>query len=119
MSNNNNFKIQERLKLALDISQYTPEEMKYLLSPIGKAIYEKALSEKGIENNIKKTELNIDKVLTESEVKRTKFIKNQKIKCDTCGVQFTRANRSAHVKTKVHNAYESMNNKLKKFLLDK
>ena len=121
---NNVFSIQERLKLGLDISLYNEEEIKYMITPMGKAMYNGArLNKKEDVQKIVKTEDkqlgNENILLTESEARLTKFVRMQKVICDTCGQTYTRANRHSHIKTKVHKAYDGMNNKLRKILLEK
>jgi|WetSurMetagenome_2_1015567.scaffolds.fasta_scaffold00833_19 hypothetical protein len=41
-----------------------------------------------------------------------------KLKCSICGRIYTRSNKYAHNKTKIHKAYANMNERIKKILLD-
>ena len=44
---------------------------------------------------------------------------SDKIKCEYCGELYTRSNVTAHRKTKYHQAYVAMNDKIRKLLLNK
>jgi formylmethanofuran dehydrogenase subunit E len=113
--------IQARLKLGLDTTAYNQDEIKYMMTPIGKAIYQDALTNEKkilIENNTKISDEKQFDYINESDIKRAKWNPVQKIKCQTCGELFSRANRSRHSKTKVHMAYSGMNDKIKKILIN-
>lgn len=43
---------------------------------------------------------------------------SDRIECKVCGGNYQRSNSSAHKKTKLHLAYEKMNTKLKKILIN-
>lgn len=44
---------------------------------------------------------------------------SDRIKCDLCGKEYVRSNRSHHKKTKQHQLYDKINKKLAKLVLDK
>lgn len=92
-------KFQEELKNGIGIPLYDTDTIRYLEKPIGKAIYKNA----------------IGRPKKRDEDKANYY---DRIVCDSCGIEYTRAHRSAHRKTKVHQAYEKMNNKMKKFLVN-
>lgn len=46
-----------------------------------------------------------------------KAMPNDKVKCELCGIVFSRSNRSKHKKTKMHKVYENLNLKLMKALI--
>lgn len=73
------------------------DEIKKIQTPIGKAIYINSIGRPR---------------------KEEKALPNDRLICDVCGGKFIRSHRSAHKKTKVHQAYENMNKKLSKLLLD-
>lgn len=91
---------QIKLESGQGILTYDNETIEYAQTPIGKAIYKKARG-------------------------RPKLIQEEKkhwsdrIMCDVCGVEFIRSARSKHKKTKVHQAYSNMNDKIKDLLLGK
>lgn len=90
--------IQELLKKGHEMMKYESDELSYITKPIGRAIYENSLEER-----------------KENIVKVNRY---EKIKCDLCGKTVSKANKSHHNKTQYHQAFEKMNNKLKKILLD-
>lgn len=91
--------IQERLKEGKALTSYSNEELKYLQKPIGKGIYKSTIGRPR-----KKEE--------------EKCKPNDRIVCDICNGEFIRSHRWDHNKTKIHQAYLKMNNKIKKLLLD-
>jgi hypothetical protein len=96
-------RIQQKLKKGKGIIAYNNEELRYLQKPLGKAIYKNAINQP------------IGRP-RKSEDEKAK--PDDRIICDICQGVFTRAHRSAHKKTKVHQAYEKMNGKIQKLLLD-
>jgi len=89
-------KAQNEIKTGVELTQMTPETLNYAVTnPLGKAFYKSS-------GRPKKTE-------------KAKW--NDRIKCEICGTEFIRSNRSAHNKTKAHKIYSDMNQKLKKMLL--
>lgn len=87
--------LQEEIKEGKQLTQLSPEALSYVTKPIGKAFF----NHKG------------------RPKKDDKAKWNDRIKCEICGVEFTRSNRTAHNKTKTHKIYSEMNQKLKKILL--
>lgn len=85
-------RLQNALNEHKSLPLYEPEEIKYAMTPIGKAIY-----------NTKK-------------VDSSRF--KERIECKVCGKIFTRANTSRHNKTQHHQLYLMMHDKMKKILLD-
>jgi hypothetical protein len=82
----------------LEFTQLEPEEIEYTLTPVGRALYNgNGRPPKDPSEKAKPT----DRVI-----------------CDICGGQFTRWNRSKHNVTKVHKLHVTMNQKLKKILID-
>ncbi len=91
--------IQDEIKSGKGISLLNNDTLKYIQKPIGKSIY----------NN--KGRPKID------EENKAKYY--DKVICKTCGKIFIRSNRNAHKKTKYHQIYLQMNDKLSKLLIDK
>lgn len=58
-------------------------------------------------------------VFQEEEIKTPEKHHSDKIKCEYCGEIYTRSNITAHRKTKYHQAYVTMNDKIRKLLLNK
>lgn len=87
--------IQTNLKDQKGLSQYNVEELKYVQKPLGKALY-KHVGRPKSEN---------------------KAHWNDKIICKICGGKFTRSARTGHDKTKVHQIYAKMNDKMRKLLI--
>lgn len=90
---------QNRLKSGVSIPLLDSEDLIYLQKPIGRALYKNTLGRprKREEDKAKPGDIII---------------------CDVCGNKFIRSHRSSHKKTKVHQAYENMNRKLIKMLLN-
>ena len=88
--------IQNSLKNGTSITLLSKEEIKYASTPIGNAIYKKAIENK------------------------THTVKspNDYLICDICGGKYTRAHKSDHKKTKIHKAHENMHRKFAKILLN-
>lgn len=98
-----------------ELSLMTDKELKSMLNPINKAIYKanhKDIYQAPYNNGFKKT--GRPRKNEEDKAKPT-----DRLICEVCGGEFTRYNRSAHNKTRVHQAYASMNKKLREFLIDK
>ncbi len=91
---------QEELLSGSSVPFYSNDTINYIDTSIGKALYKNALGRprKSIEE---------------------KANPYDRIICDVCNVKFTRSHRSGHNKTKVHQAYAKMNEKMKRFLLGK
>jgi hypothetical protein len=92
-------KIQKNLNYGKALTLYDDDELRYVQKPIGKAIYKNAIGRP------KKKE-------------EDKAHPNDRLICDVCGNKFIRAHRSKHKKTKVHQAYEKMNKKIQKLLIE-
>lgn len=101
--------IQNNLQKGKSLTQYNPEEIKYAQKPVGKAFYKSGLIENDQEEKI---DLSPKSKLNKKKSER------DKIKCDICGIKYTRSNKYGHVRTKVHKLHEKMNSKLRKILLD-
>ena len=97
--NNKISDIQKHLKTGRSIPLLDENDIKYIQKPIGKAIYKEVLGRP------KKRE-------------EDKAQPSDRLICNICGGKYVRSHRSAHNKTKVHKAYENMNHKLTKILLD-
>jgi hypothetical protein len=95
--------IYKQLRSGKSILLLDNKDIKRIQAPIGKAIYKDSL------------ERPIGRPRKNSEEKAKP---NDRIICDICGGKFYRRHKSSHNKTKVHQAYESMNRKLSKVLLD-
>lgn len=91
-------KIKENLNNGLALPLYDEEELEYVQKPIGETIYNDAIS---------KTTNNRQKNTHWSDI----------LVCKICGRTYKRSNITNHNKTKIHQVYASMNNKLKKILL--
>lgn len=90
--------IQKSLKEQKGLALYDIDELKYVQKPIGKALYTKKKIGRPKKDNPSQW--------------------SDKIKCDVCGNEFIRSNRSNHNKTKQHQLYLKMNDKIKKLLVD-
>lgn len=44
---------------------------------------------------------------------------SDRIKCNVCGIEYIRSNQSAHKRTRVHQAYQDMNDRVRDLLLNK
>jgi hypothetical protein len=91
----------KNLKNRRSIPLLDPKDIKNLQKPLGKAIYK-----------------NSQKFGRPRKNEEDKARPNDRIICNICGEIFTRNNRNRHKDTKIHKAYENMNNKLYKLLLD-
>lgn len=93
MIQNNISNIHDNLKKCKSLPLLDENEIKYIQNPIGKAIIKKSL-----------------------DINKKHY--SDKLICDICGGSFTRSHKSAHNKTKLHLAYDNMNKKLMKVLLN-
>ena len=98
--------IQNKLKQANEIINYDIDELDYLTKPIGKAIYEK-------NEDIKK-----EKHDRNYKAKKV-WNSHERIKCDLCGIEYRRSNKSYHEKSKNHLVYKKINDKFKQLILNK
>jgi hypothetical protein len=96
------------LKSGKSIPLLSYKDMKRLQTPVGKAIYQSSFNKTQEEKKLGRPRKNNDE----------KAKPTDRIQCDICGNIFSRCHRAAHKKTKVHQAYEQMNQKLVKLLLD-
>jgi len=92
--------IQNRLKEGKAITNYDVNEIKYMMKPIGGAIYEQS-KDKDINKN-----------------KDTKKW-NDILTCDICNKTYTRSNKSQHNKSIIHIEYSKINKKLRDILINK
>jgi len=92
--------IQEKLMVDTEILSYTPEELRYLKSPLGRAILRKTIKE---EQNMDPDELKKKRRL---EYLHTTF------KCKICGATIKKQNNWRHVRTYKHRIHAQMKNKL-------
>lgn len=98
---------QEKLKSGISIPLLNEFDIEYITKPIGKAIYKNSIEKKN-EKPFGRPRKN--------EKEKARY--NDRIVCDICGGTFLRSHRADHRKTKVHQAYEKMNRKLSKVILD-
>jgi|SRR5271154_1709771 len=96
----------DELKTGKSIPLLKYKDIKRLQTPVGKAIYEASKCDD-------KRPLGRPRKDESEKAKPT-----DRIQCEICGNIFSRCHRSAHRKTKIHQAYENMNQKLIKLLLD-
>ena len=98
-----------------ELSLMESNELKSMLNPIKKAVY------KAEHGNIYTGPINNGYKYTNCEGHKTKQKANPKdrLACEICGGSFIRYNRIAHNRTKVHQAFHSMNEKMRKLLIDK
>lgn len=96
------YQIQQSLKKGNSIPLLSKEELKYIQTPVGKAIYENTTRSVG------RPRMDDDKKCKPSD----------RIICEICGKKFVRSNRTGHNKTEYHNAFKNMNDKLRIILLD-
>lgn len=104
--------IKERIKKGDLLINYNNDELKYIKTPLGKAIYEDALKENELNE-----QKNINKETNNKQYKANKKKMAEKIKCDICGIMFTRNNRSKHNITKVHMMAKTYQDRFKQFML--
>ncbi|HLX52499.1 MAG TPA: hypothetical protein VKR58_01065 [Aquella sp.] len=90
-------KIREKLDKQNGLGLYDIDELNYVQKPLGRAVY------------------------TKKKVGRPKSIKpthwSDRIKCEVCGDEFTRSAGTLHRKTRHHQDFEKMNNKMRKILI--
>ena len=99
--------IKKNLKKGISIPYLSIEEIKYLDTHTGKQIYKNATDEN--------TPQYVD-IITDPPRKVQYSL--GRIKCKICGAELQRNNQSNHNKSKRHQLYAEMNNKLRKLLLD-
>jgi len=90
--------IKKKLKQGSELINCDIDELQYMKKPIGKSIYKSAIEDK--------------------KDRKKKYVKNERITCDLCGVKYTRSNKCFHEKTKVHQTYKNVNDKLKQLILN-
>jgi len=94
--------IQAKLKLGLELTNYGTQELKYVMEPVGSAIYKNSY-----DNKVSKP------------TKTKPYDRLQKITCELCGRTISRNNKAVHERTRYHMAYANMNKKIRDILLDK
>ena len=88
--------IQNEIKNGTSLPLCNDDTLKYLQKPVGKALY-RGRPKKDIDSKAKP---------------------NDRVKCDTCGKDFIRSNRSSHKNTKYHQLYEKVNKKMANLILN-
>jgi len=88
---------QNNLKSGDDLTLLDITTLKYVRKPLGKAIYR----------------ANVGRPRKEEHAQST-----DRIKCNICGKIFTRSARANHNKTKYHQTYASVGEKMRKVLID-
>lgn len=112
-------KLQNNLKKGNKVMNYDTKELDYITSPIGKAIYKKACEEQEEKEKKELQEIEEEKqIKKDNRIKKKRADPNDKIKCELCGVEYTRCNRSRHEKTRIHKLYKDVNDKFKNLLLN-
>jgi hypothetical protein len=106
--------IQNKIKENKSLALYDFDELEYLEIPIGKALY------KHQKNDTIEEQDEITKIPRGRPRKNPDKLAdpNDKIICDICGKTYTRSNKTAHVRTQRHKIYTSVNEKLRKLLID-
>lgn len=124
--------IQKQLAKKKGLSQYKPKEIDYMMrSSVGDAIYGKGPENSDIEddasseeyeaNSDSELELESDDIHTNNMAipkSKTKTHWSDRLQCKICGKSYMRSTVSRHKKTKYHQMYEEMNNKLRNILID-
>lgn len=110
--------IYENLRFPKSIPLLETNDLFKLQKPIGRAIYKHTI-ENSVDNSIEDNIIpkNIMKTGRPKKKKEDKARYNDKVKCDICGIIFSRSNRCSHNNTTLHKAYRDMNRKLYKLLL--
>lgn len=91
--------MQNKIKNNKGILLYSSEEFNYLDKPLGKALYKNKIGRPKKEDGMKAHPSDI-------------------LTCDICGGTYKRAHGSDHRKTKIHKAFDGLNNKIKNFILN-
>lgn len=94
----------ENIKSGISIPLLSKEEFEIIQKPIGKAIYKTSIEKKQVGRPRKREE--------------DKLKPLDRIKCEICGRTYVRCHKTKHIRTDHHKAYEEMNEKLRKILLD-
>lgn len=122
-------RIQRTLKNGDNLTLLDVDTLRYIQKPIGKALYKHAeenskeiiVEEKAkgeiIENSLKENIIKQRKPTGRPRVEK-KAHWSDKIKCKVCNQIFIRSHRWNHNQTKVHKAYATMNEKMRKLLID-
>lgn len=91
----------ENIKKNIETQKSLPlcsvEELKFIETPIGKAIYTKKGRPK------------------KDDVNKAKW--NDRVECKVCGKSFIRSGRSKHKKSQFHQAYENMHEKMRNLMI--
>jgi hypothetical protein len=98
-----NKQIRSDLSSNKNLAMCDVETLKYGSRPIGKSL-------------IRSRSEMLKKRAKKGEAINNKW--NDRIKCDTCGKEYSRSNQSAHRKTQYHKIYANVGDKVKKILLD-
>jgi len=91
----NKKQLQDALSEHKSLPLCKPEEIRYAMTPIGKAIYNTKPSDSESTGRFR-----------------------ERIECKVCGKMFTRSNTSRHNQTQYHQLYSNMHQKMKKILLE-
>jgi hypothetical protein len=101
-------KAKKDIKTIKGLADQNADVWNYVQKPIGKALYEHYNDE--IEDEP------IQQKDNDEEVKIPKW--KEKLQCKICKGIYQRSNYSKHKQTKVHQAYEKINKKLRKIMLE-
>lgn len=82
-----------------NLVDYDVDELDYVMTPIGKALYKKRGRPKINEED--------------------KALPSDKVKCPICSKIFTRSGRTGHNRTTYHKVHLNLNEKLRKLLINK
>lgn len=100
---NNYSAIQKNIKSQPFLPHLSDNELKYIKTPMGKALH-----------NYSTKNINLEPQLVEKQ----KTTWADRVKCPVCNIVFTRSCRTAHNRSKIHNAYLQMDSKMKKFMFE-
>ena len=103
--NYNNRKIRNRIKENKFLNEYNDEELEFVQTTTGKALYKHNLPEQ-------------ERIQEEDDIPRGQKSPNDRIKCKICGKAFTRSSRTHHNRTVYHTLKKLEHDKLKKILID-
>ncbi len=100
----------------------TIEELKFSISKGEKTLenIESAPTEDWLLTGISQTDNDSINHMLKSPIKKSKYKHwSDRLTCPVCGGVYNRSNQSEHRRTKVHRAYQDMNDKVRDLLLKK
>lgn len=101
--------LQEIMKNDKNIANYSDEALKYVQTPIGKALYKTEIS----------TEIPEEKTSKMGRPKKDNRVKwSDRMTCEICSRSILRSNQSSHKKSQYCMAHQRMNQKIRKMLLN-